>query len=234
MAILVSNRSPGERILLKTTPVLVGRGVVHPSDVLIDPTDTLASRRHAMLFYDFDQVCWFFEDTSRNGSFVNDQHVHHARVRLNSGDRLRIGKSFDVTFMTIGDTDEVVGNLLTSDMLSSAMQPRTDLFTNKAEQAPPKGLWLGRNGIVWRDGRRLPFSLSKTEYQLLQYLFEHANELCTYDEVIQAVWGEMRPRDTLHELIFRLRRKIEPHPGMARYLRIQPGRGIILLTQADD
>ncbi len=234
IAMLVSNRHPEERFVLKTSPVLLGRNVIHEGDILLDPTDTLVSRRHAMLFYDFSEGAWYLEDTSRNGTFVNDDHVYRSRVRLSHRDRIRIGKSFDVTFALLSDTGKLedASQMRVADSASSS--PTLTSLAGTEQTPPPKGLWLSRNGTVWRDGRRLPFPLSRTEYHLLKYLFDHANELCTYDEVIEAIWGEKRPRDTLHELVFRLRRKIEPQPGVAQYLRIQPGVGLILFTQLPD
>jgi DNA-binding response OmpR family regulator len=88
-----------------------------------------------------------------------------------------------------------------------------------AEPQPPRqsGIWISPSAVIWRDGERLPVSLSRTEYRLLKYLSHHVGDVCEYDDVINAVWGGMRDKDSLHELIYRVRRKIEPNPSMPRH-----------------
>jgi two-component system KDP operon response regulator KdpE len=60
---------------------------------------------------------------------------------------------------------------------------------------------------------------------------QHAGDVCEYDSVITAVWGNMRDKDSLHELIYRVRRKIEPNPSQPRYLVIRSGIGVVLFPQ---
>ncbi len=83
--------------------------------------------------------------------------------------------------------------------------------------APPSGA----TGSVW------PSALSRTEYRLLKYLSHHVGDVCEYDEVINAVWGGMRDKDSLHELIYRVRRKVEPNPSAPKYLIIRSGIGVV-------
>ena len=58
--------------------------------------------------------------------------------------------------------------------------------------------------------------------------------VCDYESTIHAVWGVPRDKDSLHELIFRVRRKIEPDPAAPRYLIIRSGIGVVFFPQGID
>ena len=83
--------------------------------------------------------------------------------------------------------------------------------SSTVREAPPaqRGIWISPGAVIWRDGEILPVTLSRTEYRLLKYLASRPGDVCEYDAVMQAVWGDIRNKDSLHELVFRLRRKIE-------------------------
>lgn len=222
MALLQSNLRSGERYGLRTTLVRVGRGVLDPQDIPLPPDDVHASREHARLL--FEEGSWYLEDTSRNGTVVNGQVLRRGRAELRTGDRIKIGDSFDVTFRYLGDTTQ------SDDNLDSV--PRA-VFTSNPNESPATqvGLWISPSAAVWRDGERLPVFLSRTEYRLLKHLMQNQGDVCEYDNVIHAVWGEMRDKDSLHELIYRVRRKIEPSPSQPRYLVIRSGIGVVLFPQ---
>ena len=100
-------------------------------------------------------------------------------------------------------------------------------------EAPPaqRGIWISPSAIIWCDGEILPVTLSRTEYRLLKYLASHPGDVCEYYAVMQAVWGDIRNKDSLHELIFRLRRKIERNPSTPRFIVIRSGIGIVFFPQ---
>jgi two-component system response regulator RegX3 len=59
--------------------------------------------------------------------------------------------------------------------------------------------------------------LSKKEYGLLLFLYRNAGNVCSRDEIIEAVWPESRDHSaisdaTIDQLIHRLRVKVEPEP----------------------
>lgn len=221
MAILQSNTRSSERYSLRASLVRIGRGALDPHDIQLPPDDVHASREHARLVCDGGD--WYLEDHSRNGTFVNGQRVHNSRVRLNSGDRIKIGDSFDVIFRYLSDTTQW-------DEAADFAQRRAPVPVVEAP-ASQTGLWISPSAAVWRDGERLPVFLSRTEYRLLKYLMQHAGDVCEYDAVIHAVWGGRRDKDSLHELIYRVRRKIEPNPSQPRYLVIRSGIGVVLFPQ---
>lgn len=221
-ALLQSNTRSGERHSLRMPVVHIGRGVLDPHDIQLPPDDIHASREHARLV--FEDGSWFLEDHSRNGTLVNGRLIRKAKVKLSSGDRIRIGDSFDVVFRYLSDTTQAED--------AAYATPRTAPPAQPAESpATQVGLWISPSAAVWRDGERLPVFLSRTEYRLLKYLMQHANDVCEYDTVIQAVWGSRRDKDSLHELIYRVRRKIEPNPSQPRYLVIRSGIGVVLFPQ---
>jgi hypothetical protein len=73
--------------------------------------------------------------------------------------------------------------------------------------------------------------LTEKEFLLLNYFESHPGEVCSKDDLIQAVWPEDRiyergiRDDSLAQLVRRLRVKIEPDPSNPRYIQTVPGRG---------
>jgi hypothetical protein len=220
-ALLQSNLRSGERYGLRTAVVRIGRGVLDVHDIQLSPDDVHASREHARLVY--EDASWYLEDLSRNGTIVNGQPVHKSRVKLSSGDRIKIGDTFDVTFRYLSDTTQIEDG--------ADMSSRGAVASASEAPATRVGLWISPSAAVWRDGERLPVFLSRTEYRLLKHLVQHAGDVCEYDSVISAVWGNLRDKDSLHELIYRVRRKIEPNPSQPRYLVIRSGIGVVLFPQ---
>ncbi|WP_169238232.1 FHA domain-containing protein [Candidatus Roseilinea sp. NK_OTU-006] len=222
VALLQSNRRSHERYGLRAPVVRIGRGVLGPHDIQLPLDDLRASREHARLV--FEDGAWFLEDCSRNGTMVNGRLLRKERARLSSGDTIRIGDSFDVVFCYLSDTMQAEDGADVALRTAPSAQPAES-------PAVRVGLWISPSATVWRDGKRLPAFLSHTEYRLMKYLMQHANDVCDYDTVIQAVWGGQRHRDSLHELIYRVRRKIEPDPARPRYLIIRSGLGVVLFPQ---
>jgi DNA-binding response OmpR family regulator len=72
--------------------------------------------------------------------------------------------------------------------------------------------------------------LTAAEFRLWAYFQNHAGQVCSKDELIQAVWPEevqvegLRD-DSLAQLVRRLRRKIEPKPTSPARILTVPGRG---------
>lgn len=73
--------------------------------------------------------------------------------------------------------------------------------------------------------------LTEKEFLLLEYLQSHSDQVCSKDDLVQAVWPEdviyergIRD-DSLAQLVRRLRVKIEPDPSDPSYILTIPGRG---------
>lgn len=68
--------------------------------------------------------------------------------------------------------------------------------------------------------------LTSLETKLLDYLMLNAGHVLTADSIIDHVWGaEGADRDMLRQLVYRLRRKIEPDPANPRYIETVSGLG---------
>ena len=84
------------------------------------------------------------------------------------------------------------------------------------------------SGHVWVDGQLIP-PLTELEYRLLLLLYGRLGDICTKDQIADAVWGtdymEAVDDARIDKLVSRLRQKIEPEPGEPRYLVTIRGRG---------
>ena len=88
------------------------------------------------------------------------------------------------------------------------------------------------SGHVWVSGQRIP-PLTELEYRLLLLLYGRMGDICTKDQIAEAVWStdylETVDDARIDKLISRLRQKIEPQPGEPRYLITIRGRGYRLV-----
>jgi DNA-binding response OmpR family regulator len=68
--------------------------------------------------------------------------------------------------------------------------------------------------------------LTALEARLLDYLMLNAGHVLTSDSIMSHVWGsEGADRDMLRQLVYRLRRKIEPEPANPQYIETVTGFG---------
>ena len=100
-------------------------------------------------------------------------------------------------------------------------------------------LWLeALNKEAWVEGRKL--ALSSQEFDLLQYLYDHQNMLCSRSEIVQHVFKDEYREDTswrekksleesrLNSTMSRLRRKVEPNSNHPKYIIAVRGEGYML------
>jgi hypothetical protein len=72
--------------------------------------------------------------------------------------------------------------------------------------------------------------LTPLENRILSYLMEHANKVCTTEELLENVWGAGRSRSAVEKGVSRLRIKIESDPARPRYILSAWGEGYLLRT----
>lgn len=67
--------------------------------------------------------------------------------------------------------------------------------------------------------------LSNLEFRVLYLLMDHPNQIFSSDEIIERVWGLSGDGNSVlvKNVIYRLRKKIEPNPNEARYIRTETG-----------
>jgi two-component system alkaline phosphatase synthesis response regulator PhoP len=80
-----------------------------------------------------------------------------------------------------------------------------------------------RRQILADDGRRI--RLSQLEFRLLHLLMNHPGRAFQTDELIERIWGfgELGRSALVKNVIYRLRKKIEPDPNQPRYIRTETG-----------
>ena len=141
---------------------------------------------------------------STNGTYLNDERMM-THTELRDQDRIKIG---DVVF-TFHDPD----------------------ITYNESLFPSMNIDIAA-GIVRVDRQQI--QLSAKEFTLLHFLFEHKNEICSKDEISDAVWPEYQSGVydyQIENLIRRLRTKLEPNPAEPLMLLTVRGRGYRLVTR---
>jgi pSer/pThr/pTyr-binding forkhead associated (FHA) protein len=142
----------------------------------------------------------FLQDlNSTNGTFLNDERLL-APVELRDGDRI----SIDEVMFIFHDPD-----------VTTRDNPLPELEVNVSA------------GVV-RVNRR-PVELSPKEFGLLVYLYERRGNVCTKDEIGQAVWAEYQEGGVfeyqIENLVRRLRTRIENDPASPQVLLTVRGLG---------
>jgi hypothetical protein len=141
---------------------------------------------------------------STNGTFLNDERVL-APVELHDGDRVSIG---DVTLI-FHDPD----------------------ITYRDTPFPELEVNLGA-GVV-RVDRHL-VTLAPKEFALLAYLYERCGQVCSKDDIGNAVWPEYHEGVydyQVENLVRRLRSKLEPDPANPQLLLTMRGLGYKLVSR---
>jgi pSer/pThr/pTyr-binding forkhead associated (FHA) protein len=147
---------------------------------------------------------WLLEDLgSANGTFLNGERVL-APVELRDEDRIAVGE----IILTYHDPDTTI------------------------REAPFPELEVDAAAGVVRLNRKM-ITLSPKEFTLLVYLSQHSNEVCSKDEISQAVWPEYPDQVydyQIENLVRRLRTKIEYDPNNPQLLLTIRGLGYKLVS----
>lgn len=138
-----------------------------------------------------------------------------------------------------GDDDDVVKGLElgADDYIHKPFSPRQlvariQAVLRRAGKTPVPA--VRRVGdLVLDEGRREArvgpdkiVQLTSLETKLLDYLMLNAGHVLTSESIIDHVWGaEGADRDMLRQLVYRLRRKIEPDPTSPSYIETVAGLG---------
>ena len=104
--------------------------------------------------------------------------------------------------------------------------------TNLPDEAA-QTLWIDKpNKTVWVEGMLIDLTIQ--DFQILTYLYDHANQLCEREAIITQGLGEevdeyYQEESRLNSAMSRLRQKIEPNPQNPQYLITVRGRGYKLI-----
>lgn len=106
--------------------------------------------------------------------------------------------------------------------------------SGQAAAAPVVAIGDMEINIAQRRVRRgeQEIELTRTEFDILAYLAQNADTVVTSKMLLEKVWGPEYRDDTqtLRVHVSHLRRKIEPHPSVPRYILTEPGVGFRLAT----
>jgi len=169
--------------------------------------DRYTSRHHARLEWRGGR-CILIDEGSRNGTFVGGKRIKGPHI-LSSGDQIQIG---DTYLLYVEEAPE--------ESTTKPLEPLTKEQVESPIQVDPQG-WE-----VWVEGRKLREKLSVLEFKLLGYLYAHADVVCSRDDLCSEIWGEgAYTYEMLHQLVHRLKRRVEPDPMNPRYIISVPGVG---------
>jgi DNA-binding response OmpR family regulator len=172
-------------------------------DVVIE--GRLISRQHACIRR--EGGAYVLEDLgSHNGTTVNGLPLDQP-LPLHDGDRIELGGLGQLTFVD-GDATS-----------TRPLPPAADIALDAVAQD------------VWVDGQLLTPPLSPAQFGLMQLLLARANQICSRDEIVAAIWPEAHggvSEEAIDALIKRLRARLGEIPNGQRFLVTVRGRGLML------
>ena len=205
-SLLVKDPAGAERVVpLDRAAIAIGR----------DPSCTIrldspyVSRNHARIELRDDGVT-LVDLGSRNGSLLNGQRVEGSAL-LAAGDLIAIAD------MTIECLAEPAADGTTRTFVAPGGAPAPPADTLRVDTQAYE---------VWAGPTPLERRLSAQEFELLRYLFEHRDRVCTRQELGDVIWGSGNwDPNMLHRLVHRLKEKLEPNPEKPRYVQTVPWVG---------
>jgi hypothetical protein len=197
----------GKTFTLNKPVSVVGRlSSQHKPDIELN--GDVISRRHLEILLKDDRY-WVKDLGSTNGTMLND-------------DRIIAGNLYELKHNSkigLGVEGSSAHTLLVFKELEG-----TNIIHKKRSPAGKHGeaakiAWLKideRKKKVVIDGEEK--ELSRKEYELLLFLYKNAGNVCSRDEIIEAVWPESKDHlaisdATIDQLIHRLRVRVEPEPA---------------------
>jgi TolB-like protein/DNA-binding winged helix-turn-helix (wHTH) protein/Flp pilus assembly protein TadD len=89
------------------------------------------------------------------------------------------------------------------------------------------------NHLLWCDGERVP--VTPKAFDLLAYLVEHAGQLVTQDEILEALWaGTYVNPEVLRKYILEIRKALGDRPDSPEFIETLPKRGYRFVAPVTD
>jgi len=170
--------------------------------------DRQVSRRHATIYRQGDH--YVLRDMgSRNGTFL-DSELLISPKRLQDGDEISIAWRYRITFV--------------------AGEATAPLYRDGPQR---KGISLDRTTRhVWVDGIQLDPPLSPPQFRLLELLVTREGDVCTRDQIIEAVYAQESAEgitdQALDAIIRRLRERLAATGSEHDYIETMRGTGFRL------
>ena len=211
MASLVVKRGDADdvgKIFNLDSPLIVVGRLTSQNKPDIELSADVISRRHLEILQQGNRY-WVRDLGSTNGTMLNDDRIIAGELyELKHNSRLGLG----------------VEGVSAHTVLVFKESEDTNIMHGKEPAAGTHGTfpvvsWLKidagkKEALV--DGK--PKKLSKKEYDLILLLYKNTGNICSRDEIIEAVWLESKDPSaisdaTIDQLIHRLREKVEPEPA---------------------
>jgi pSer/pThr/pTyr-binding forkhead associated (FHA) protein len=188
----------------------------------IELSADVISRRHLEILQQGDRY-WVKDLGSTNGTMLNDD-------RIIAGNLYELKHNSKIGLGVEGASAHTV--LVFKESEDTNIMRREE---SAGEGTLPAVSWLKidqgkKEALV--DGKQK--KLSKKEYDLLLLLYRNAGNICSRDEIIDAVWPESRDPSaisdaTIDQLIHRLREKVEPEPARPSRIISKKAFGYMLM-----
>lgn len=200
--IILYSKTANKTIMLGDDRFTIGRA--EDNDLVLN--DKTVSRYHAEI--SCLRAQYFLTDReSRNGTFVNDSRLEPgSSYHLADGDRIQVADGASLVF-------------------------RNELATQAASaNIPAAGLVLDADSRkVWVDGTLLEPPLSPQQFEFLLLLYKNANQVCSREMVVQAVWSDEDTTGVTEEMVdalaSRVRKRIREAGSSHIYIVTMRGHG---------
>jgi len=211
LAFIIVKRGDAEDIgktftLNKPVAVVGRRTSQHEPDIELN--SDVISRRHIEILLKDDRY-WVKDLASTNGTMLNDDKIiagNLYELKHNSKIGLGVEGTSAHTVLVFKESED-------TNIIHKKQSP-----SGKTGEALPVA-WLKidegkKEALV--DGKQK--NLSRKEYELILFLYKNAGNVCSRDEIIEAVWPESKDSSaisdaTIDQLVHRLREKVEPEPA---------------------
>lgn len=168
-------------------------------DVILD--SHFVSRRHARIEIVRNEYV-LVDEGSRNGILLNGKRVGKSS-RLQPGDEVRIAE-FIIFYRLPGDGEST--RLWDASMLNADGESIAIYLDASARE-------------VWVLGQKVTRELSKLEFDFLSLLYARSGEVVPSDEIGVALWGAGGyDVNMLHQLVARVKDKVEPDASQPRFV----------------
>jgi len=185
---------------LGSAPLTIGRA--KDCDLVLD--DRFASRRHARVEWQANAYV-LTDEGSKNGTFLDGAAVSSPHP-LEQEEEFQIGGT--------------VLRYVEDDAEDTALMPPGAVKVPALALVVDERAWQ-----VWVDGRQVQ-RLSPLEFRLLAYLHAHAGAVCTREELGLELWGQgAYTHEMLHQVVHRLKQRLEDDPRRPRLVITVPGVG---------
>ncbi len=192
----------GKVFPLNKASIFIGRRTLQYTPD-IELSSEVVSRRHVEIIQR-DNHFLLRDLGSTNGTMLDDDRILPGKLyELKHNSKIGLGVEGDVALIVLQFKETEGTNIIDRKKAT----PRVKITWLKIDEAKKD---------AWVDGKQA--KLSKKEYDLLQYLYRYAGNICSRDEIIKSVWPESKDPGaisdaTIDQLVHRLREKVEPEPS---------------------